>query len=285
MSVPDVTTHHLDLHDIAAVDALIDRVKPSHLLLSAWSTAHGAFWTDPANELWVASCVATAGHFLECGGRRIVLAGSCAEYDWSDRVLIEGPIPESAAQGDPQTPYGRAKRKAADAMSGLAREAGASFAVGRIFFPMGWGEGPQRFLPTVVTAMLEGRPARLGSGQQVRDVMDVRDTGVALAALVASDVSGAVNIGSGRGVKLADVARRAASMCGGPDLLQLGALPARAGEPQQLVADIRRLRDEVGFSPCFTLDDTIASSFEYWSRKGPEMARQAAGANSYTGTV
>lgn len=276
----DVVAHDLDLHDTNAVAALIAGLRPSHLLLSAWATTHGVFWTDPANDDWIASSLALVRCFLDQGGRRIVLAGTCAEYDWSDAALKNGPVAEAAAQGPPQAPYGCAKRKAADAIAGLAKEAGASFATGRIFFPMGWAESPQRFLPTIVNAILDGRPARLGSGEQVRDVMDVRDVGAALAALIACNVEGPVNIGSGVGTALADVARRAGAFGGRPDLLQLGTLPARAGEPERLVADVGRLRDEVGFTPRYKLDETIASSFDYWTRQKSKTAALAINGNS-----
>ena len=261
------TLHHVDLHDAISSAALIDRVQPSHLLLCAWSTDHGVFWTDPANARWVASVVAAAKCFLTAGGRRIVLAGSCAEYNWSDPALGKKPISESMVLDTPQTLYGRAKREASEAIGALAQDSGATFAAGRIFFPMGWGESPQRFLPTVVNALLSDRPARLGSGRQIRDVIDVRDAGAALAGLAASEVRGAVNIGSGRGIALADVARLAANSRGRADLLQFGAIPARTGEPQYLVADVARLRDDVGFAPRYSIDETIDSSFEYWTRQ------------------
>jgi nucleoside-diphosphate-sugar epimerase len=142
---------------------------------------------------------------------------------------------------------------------------------------MGWGENQQRFLPTVVNALLSNTPARLGSGRQIRDVMDVRDAGAALAALAASDVCGAVNIGSGRGIALGEIARLAANSRSRPDMLQFGAVPARPGEPPQLMADVSRLRDEVGFTPRYALNETIESAFEYWMQQRSKPGAVAGG--------
>lgn len=266
-----VTSHCVDLLDRSEVAALIVRLRPESLLICGWCTEHGAFWTDPANDAWSAATTALSERFYGEGGRRIVLAGTCAEYDWTDPALANGPVAEFEAQGPPQTPYGRAKRRTADAVAALAARMKTDFAVGRVFFPMGWGEAPNRFLPSVVRAVLEGRPARLGSGHQVRDVMDVRDVGAALSALLVSDVTGPVNIGSGQAITLADVARCAADSGGRADLLHFGAIAARAGEPRWLVANNARLRGEVGFVPSFTLEDTICSSFEYWAAQMQEM--------------
>lgn len=259
-----VTCHAVDMLDIPAATRLIGEVRPTHLLLSAWTTQPGAFWTDPQNESWAAATQTMARAFFAAGGRRAMLAGSCAEYDWSDPVLASGPVREDAAQGLPQTPYGRAKRRAAEALAKAAADAGGEHTIGRIFFPMGPGEHRNRFLPDIATALIAGHPAKLGPGQQVRDIIDVRDAGAALAALVDANVVGAVNVGSGVGVRLADVALRVGEMVGRPDLVHLGSLPARPGEPPVLVADVSRLRGGTGFQPRFKLEDTLAATLSYW---------------------
>jgi nucleoside-diphosphate-sugar epimerase len=53
-------------------------------------------------------------------------------------------------------------------------------------------------------------------------------------------------------------------MVGRPDLVHLGSLPARPGEPPVLVADVSRLRGETGFQPRFKLEDTLAAALSYW---------------------
>ena len=78
-----------------------------------------------------------------------------------------------------------------------------------------------------------------------------------------SEVSGAANVGTGTATTIADVATRLGYMLGRPELVELHARAARPGEPQCLVADVGRLRDEVGFVAKIALDDglraTIAS--------------------------
>ena len=75
----DVRWHQVDLLDGAAAPALIDAVHPSHLLHLAWCTDHGAYWTSPQNLQWVETTLALARAFSRTG-RRIVMAGTCAEY-------------------------------------------------------------------------------------------------------------------------------------------------------------------------------------------------------------
>jgi nucleoside-diphosphate-sugar epimerase len=256
--------HNVDVLDASAAAALVDRVRPTHLLLAAWTTTPGEFWTDPRNEAWAAATEAIARSFYAAGGRRVVVAGSCAEYDWLDPALTRGPLREDAAQGVPHTIYGRAKRRAAAALAKAAEEAGAEYAIGRIFFPMGPGESRRRFLPDLAEALLAGLPAKLGPGDQLRDVIDVRDVGAALAAIVDSTATGPLNIGTGKGIRLADVARRAGEMLGRTELIMLGSLPPRPNEPPALVADIGRLSAATGFRPRHDLDDMLSAALSYW---------------------
>jgi nucleoside-diphosphate-sugar epimerase len=96
----------------------------------------------------------------------------------------------------------------------------------------------------------------------VCDFLSVEDLGRGFAALLDSDVVGPVNVASGTGIALVDVATRIARAVGRPDLLRVGALPARDGEPRELVADVARLRDEVGWSPQDDLDTSVARLVE-----------------------
>jgi hypothetical protein len=60
-------------------------------------------------------------------------------------------------------------------------------------------------------------------------------------------------------VTIADVAREAAQAAGALELLELGALPARAGEPDVLLADVHRLR-QIGFVSQWTLPAAMAAT-------------------------
>jgi nucleoside-diphosphate-sugar epimerase len=77
-------------------------------------------------------------------------------------------------------------------------------------------------------------------------------------------VSGAVNIGSGEANSIKDVALRLASLTDHPELLRLGALPERAGDPPLLVPDTTRLNTELGWRPRSSLDHGLAETVSWW---------------------
>ena len=118
-------------------------------------------------------------------------------------------------------------------------------------------------IPSVINSLLRGEPARCTHGNQVRDFLHVEDAAAAFVALLDSDVKGAVNIASGIPVPLKDVVHAAADYLNRRGLVQLGALPASVGEPDALIADVGRLRSEVGFRPRFSLKEGIAGTIEH----------------------
>jgi len=260
---PACRWHALDLFDTAALAAALAAIRPSHLLHLAWTTEHGKFWTDPANEAWRAATLDILDRFIAAGGRRCVIAGSCTEYDWSG----SGPLSEDRTPLRPATPYGQAKAETFRAVQAKAATAGLAYAHARLFFSYGPFEQPQRLVPMIIRALLKGEPARLTAGTQVRDFLDVRDLGRCLALLLASDVEGAVNVASGTGVSVARIAGLLGDMIGQPELIRLGALSLPREEPPSIVADIYRLVTEVGAKPEIGLEKGLSDVVAWWRER------------------
>ena len=254
--------HTADMLDADAIARLMRSLRPSHLLHMAWVMEHGRYWTSPENVRWVEATLHLARQFEAAGGRRFVGAGTCAEYTWDDAILGGRAIDEQRTPRAPDHFYGIAKNAAFELLAAYSRAVGLAFAWGRLFFPYG-PDRPTMLIPEIVSALQEGRPALCTHGRQRRDFIHVSDAAAAFAAMLDSEVSGAVNIGTGTATTIADVATRLGHLLGRPELIKLDARAARPGEPQCLVADVGRLRDEVGFVAKIALDDglraTIAS--------------------------
>ncbi|MCU1677659.1 MAG: NAD(P)-dependent oxidoreductase, partial [Frankiales bacterium] len=109
-------------------------------------------------------------------------------------------------------------------------------------------------VPSVARALLAGEIAKTTAGTQVRDFMHVDDIAGAFCALATSAVTGPVNVASGVPVTIREVVDAVAAAVGsGPDSVDAGAIPQRSGEPERIVADARRLREEIGFTPRYDL--------------------------------
>lgn len=260
----NVVWHQADLLEPPSTKPVLESIRASHLLHLAWTTEHGAYWNDSSNLDWMAATLALVRSFQSCGGSRVVLAGTCAEYDWTRP--ISGPFRETDS-GRAHTFYGRVKAATYEACADFASVSGLSLTSGRIFFPFGAGEPKERLVPSVIRALLDGREAECTHGQQRRDFIDVRDCGAAFAALADSDVAGVVNIGTGTSTTIGEIAHSIGELMGRQDLIRLGALPARPDDPPSIVADTSRLNSEVGFRPEIPLAQGLRDAVNWWTHR------------------
>ena len=67
-------------------------------------------------------------------------------------------------------------------------------------------------------------------------------SGAPLVSLLRSDFEGPLNIASGHGIRVRDLALKAANLAGRHDLLRIGEKNAGSEEPLRLVGDVSRLR-------------------------------------------
>jgi nucleoside-diphosphate-sugar epimerase len=255
----DVVWHQADLLDPEAAERLAAEVRATHLLHFAWFVEPGAFWTSVANLRWVGASLELLRAFRENGGERAVLAGTCAEYEWGHELCSEDGTPIA-----PSTLYGACKSAVQQAGSAYARQSGLSFAWGRIFLLYGPHEPPGRLVSSVATALLRGEPALCSRGTQVRDLLHVQDVADAFVEVLDSELEGPVNIGSGAPLTIAEVVAGLGRAAGRPDLIRLGALPDRPGDPARLCADVSRLRDATGWRPRYDLEEGLRHTVDWW---------------------
>jgi nucleoside-diphosphate-sugar epimerase len=260
--------HAVDLLDAGATRALLEALRPTHLLHLAWTVAPGGFWTTRDNLDWVAASLGLYRAFVAAGGQRFIGAGSCAEYGWAPEQ-VAAPLDERTSACQPATLYGIAKHALHQTLAGAAALDGVGLSWGRIFFLYGPGEKPGRLVSDAITKLLRGQVMETTAGTQLRDFMHVADVGAAFAALTGADVTGPVNIASGQTRPLAAILAEIGRQTGAEHLLRLGARPMQANEPAQLVPATARLRDEVGFTPRHSLESGIADSVRWWQGQLP----------------
>jgi nucleoside-diphosphate-sugar epimerase len=261
---PSLVFHQCDLFDQAAVSCLLAQIRPTHLLHLAWVATPGLYWTSSENYRWVEATKHLVHRFIREGGTRAVLTGTCAEYDWT----LAGVCKEFATPTRPVSLYGLCKLEAYQWVSSQA----ISHAWARLFYLFGPGEHPARLVPSVTRALLSGTVAECTSGEHQRDFLHVDDVADALIHLLQSEVVGPVNIGSGSAVAVRTIIEMVAQECGRPELVRLGARSAPESEPMLLVADVRRLRDEVGWRPRICLIDGLRETVRWWQWRAHRAA-------------
>ena len=244
------------VEDGASLEAALRETRPEICLHLAWrmdGSESSRHFESLRASLELVSALSRAG----C--RRILCAGTCAEYDGGPSALAEN------ASVEPRTSYAVCKHALFVAGSALARAQGVSFVSARIFYVYGPAEDPRRLVPEVIRHLLAGTPVDLTSGEQVRDYLHVEDVADGLwRAATAFDLEGAVNVASSIPVSVAEIARTLADLLHRPELLRLGARPQRSEEAPVLYGDATRLRTRTGWAPKYALADGLRQTIAWW---------------------
>lgn len=266
-SAQRVSWHHADLHNREHVLKLISRVQPEYLLHLAWDVTPGIYWNSMENLHWVKSSIGLLQTFIDGGGKRAVMVGSCAEYDWS-----YGYCRELVTPLNPKTLYGVCKNALQSILAAVNTETGFSTAWGRLFFLYGAGEHTDRLVAELISKLLQGREVLCTSGVQIRDYLYVKDAAAALTALLDCEITGPVNVASGIPVRLKDLINGVAEIIGKPELVKLGALQTAKDDPPFLAADTARLNDQVGWQPTYDLTAGLQETVQWWLKQ-PEIKK------------
>jgi nucleoside-diphosphate-sugar epimerase len=256
LKLDGVAWHQADLLDDGELAQLVGSVRPTHL---AWFAIPGLFPTAIENFYWTAASLRLYRHFAEHGGRRLVTAGTSYEYDWRYGFCSEMVTPRV-----PDSVYGTCKKGLGDLVDTYAVTAGLSSAWGRVFFLYGPREDPKRLVSSVIHNLLLGVPAKCSHGEQIREYLHVQDVADAFVAILLSEVIGPVNISSGTPVTLKSIVTKIGSKLERPELVELGAIPARENDVPLVAADVRRLIKEVGWRPSIGLDDGLDQTIAWW---------------------
>ena len=265
-SVNSVRLVKADLAEPALAMASMAPWKPEACAHLAWYGDPRTYLVSRENLAELAASLTFLSHLLDAGCSRLLVTGTCAEYETSDEPLTE----ESPTR--PGTLYAAAKLSLKLLAGQLAAESGASLAWARIFHLYGPYEHQQRLVPAVIRTLLDGREFAATAGTQVRDYMHVADVASALAALIERGSYGTFNVCSGKPVTVHEVIGTIADIVGRADLVKFGAVATRPWDPPSLRGDNARLVAETGWRPARELGDGLEQTVTWWrSRDTTEL--------------
>jgi nucleoside-diphosphate-sugar epimerase len=178
----------------------------------------------------------------------LVVASSSSVYGGARRG--PGGADRPCAETDELVPRGGYARSKAVLEQRCAQrlDRGGRIVVLRPFTVAGEGQRPDMALSLWIDAARRGEPLRvLGSPLRRRDVTDVRDVVEACVRAATSGAQGIVNVGTGTGHTLAELAKAVQAAVGSD--LPLVVEPVSAVEPPATLADTRRCQALLGFVP------------------------------------
>lgn len=255
-AVPPERGHVADIRDAESVAAAVAAARPAYVLHLAAAKERSALLGDFA-PLMDANAVGTANLLAATaavpGVRMMVAVGTAEEYG-----AQPCPFREDMCEA-PASAYSLSKACASHACRTAHRLGGLPVVELRPTLAYGPGQPPDMFLPALVAALAAGRHFAMTAGEQTRDFVYVDDLVAALlAALLTPEAAGrVVNVGSGKPVALADLARSVARMLDAEELLGIGEVPYRTGEVMDYWVDPTLAAELLGWRATTPLTDGL----------------------------
>ena len=255
----NITWHSVDLFDYAKVADFCRQVGATDLLHLAWYDDHKQRMTSLNNVAWVETSLHLIRKFAQNGGQKIVLAGSCAEYDWRYGYCNEERTPTNS-----DSIYGICKASLNNIAEKYCKDQGIKYSCGRIFSVYGSNESKRRLIPYVITSLLKGQQAKLNHVNKIRDYLHVSDVADALVTLMETDEKGAINIGSGQPINIGEIVAMIGKKLKSEELIVYKNKNSTQDQHPVIFADITKLRDELGWIPKYDLESGIDETIDWW---------------------
>ncbi|MEG1553046.1 MAG: NAD(P)-dependent oxidoreductase [Kiritimatiellia bacterium] len=238
-----------DLFDETFVARTVADVKPYYLLNMAWATT-GDYLASNINYNFLAAGIHLIQQFAKNGGERAVFAGTCFEY-----AFREAPLKEDETLDPNKTTYTFCKHQLHEITARFCQSNDISLGYGRIFYVYGNGESKTRLTGMLIDKLSNNEEITIKSGPLIKDYIYAKDIANAFVRLLDSNVQGAVNICTGKGIRIGDYARAIAKALNKEPLLKF--TDDCAGQPAVIVGDNTRLTTEVGYTIQYDLETAL----------------------------
>jgi UDP-glucose 4-epimerase len=276
---PDATIAECDLRYHDSVTHVLRQANPDAIMHFAALALVPESVKDPGS--YFETNTSGGLYLLEAaaalGVSRFVFSSTAAVYGEPETVPIREDAPKA-----PINPYGMSKLMAEQMLETFSARYGINHAIFRYFNVAGASEergedhDPETHVIPVALQVLQGKRQAFSvfgtdydtpDGTAIRDYVHVEDLVDAhIAALEQLDRPlGAMNLGTANGFSVQQIVDAVQRVTGRELPVELA--PRREGDPATLIADARRARDVLGWSPeRSTLDQMIGSAWDWFER-------------------
>jgi nucleoside-diphosphate-sugar epimerase len=199
---------------------------------------------------------------IDQGIRQVVGLGTCIEYRLGKEPLVEDKTPIG-----PVGAYAESKNNMRIWLEEASTRKGFTLCWPRIFYAYGVGEDPTRLCSSLIRRFQRNESLILKTPQSTKDYVYIEDIADALLILLERKFEGSVNIGTGVGVSIYELAQTAARLLG-----KSGLVETAAGESEDplgyVVADSSRLRS-IGWRPLYNLERGLSTMIAAANSESP----------------
>lgn len=182
----------------------IETFSPEAVLHLAWLTKPGYLYSDE-NQILLETSKTFLARCIQLGVSQISVAGTCLEYQ---SALT--PLNEETSHLSPVNPYVSAKMKLWEWLRPEAERNGVKVSWLRIFYPYGKGEHENRLPTLIMRQLIQGKKMELRTPNSIKDYIHIKDLADGVCTVLERCLTGPVNLGSGNGILIRDLALKIA---------------------------------------------------------------------------
>ncbi len=279
---PGYAFEQADICDRAAMEALLDRHRPDAIMHLAAESHVDRSIDGPAafvqtNLVGTFTLLEAARAYWQGRGRP---EGFRFHHISTDEVFgslgPEGKFTEQSPYA-PRSPYSASKAGSDHLVRAWGETYGLPVVLSNCSNNYGPYQFPEKLIPVVILNALAGRPIPIyGRGENVRDWLHVEDHAEALLEVLARGRIGeSYNIGGENELSNLELVRK---LCAILDAKRPGAAPHsalitfvadRPGHDARYAIDPRRMREELGWRPSYTVDEGLAQTVQWYLDNEP----------------
>lgn len=255
---PRRTLENIDLRNVEAMKSLFERVQPSVVFHLA-AVANPRTCKQDFPTAFDVNVVGTQNVFRNASpSSRVLFMSSAAVYGAPEYLPIDEAHPRRGSD-----PYSVTKIIGEDLAANYVQNYNRDIVTVRNFNSFGVGQTGDYIVPQLIRQALTEKKIELWDPSTVRDLMYIDNTIDALLTLVSSGSKTIVNIGTGRGVKVGDLAEVIVRKFGG-GIPVLDLKKKVIGSPA-LVSNNERLRS-LGWTERVAFEDGVDRTIR-WTRE------------------
>jgi UDP-glucose 4-epimerase len=185
--------------------------------------------------------------------RHVLFASTAAVYTPVDDACREDETPLG-----PLEVYGASKLAGEELVRAFQEAAGISCSILRLFNAIGRHETNPHVVPHIFESLRASDAISLGNTAPERDYIDTRDIADAILAVMQTPGGRQVlNVGTGAAHAVSEIVERLGRILGRPLTVLQDPQRMRPTDRMRLLADIGRIRAATGWTPRFSLEDSL----------------------------
>jgi UDP-glucuronate decarboxylase len=225
----------------------IKNIKPDIVYHLSWYAEPGKYLNSLENLKHYESSVNFIEFLFKLKIHKIIVTGTCFEYDASYEYLSET-TPEK-----PTDLYSSSKLALKAILNQLSNTYNIPVIWARIFHLYGQYENEARLIPHVINSLINNRKIQLKShGLQIRDYLNVNDVAQALIYLLKAKETSTYNIGSGNPVRIKDLIMQIGEILNKRRLISFASSATPLNEPSFICSKIEKIKN-LGFKEKYSI--------------------------------